>query len=66
MLDEARMWQTTSRYFAYTDKHVGSRERVGNKGGTLGSKLRAVMDGSPRSAGLGKCDIIPLPINSFP
>jgi hypothetical protein len=31
--------------YAYTDKHVGPRERVGNKGGTLGNKLRAVMAG---------------------
>jgi multidrug efflux pump subunit AcrA (membrane-fusion protein) len=31
--------------YAYTDKHVGPRERVGNKGGTLGNKLRAVMTG---------------------
>jgi hypothetical protein len=29
--------------YAYTDKHVGPRERVENKGGTLGNKLRAVM-----------------------
>jgi len=31
--------------YAYTDKHVGPRERVGNKGGTLGNRLRAVMAG---------------------
>jgi len=31
--------------YAYTAKHVGPRERVGNKGGTLGNKLRAVMAG---------------------
>jgi len=31
--------------YAYTDKHVGPRERVGNKGGTLGNRLRAVMVG---------------------
>jgi len=31
--------------YAYTDKHLGPRERVGNKGGTLGNKLRAVMAG---------------------
>jgi len=31
--------------YAYTDKHVGQRERVGNKGGTLGNRLRAVMAG---------------------
>jgi hypothetical protein len=31
--------------YAYTDKHVGPRERVGNKGGTLGNRLRAVMGG---------------------
>jgi hypothetical protein len=29
--------------YGYTDKHVGPRERVGNKGGTLGNRLRAVM-----------------------
>jgi hypothetical protein len=29
--------------YAYTDKQVGPRERVGNKGGTLGNRLRAVM-----------------------
>jgi len=31
--------------YAYTDKHVGPRERVGNKGGTLGNRLRVVMAG---------------------
>jgi len=31
--------------YAYTDKHVGPRERVGNKGGTLSNRLRAVMAG---------------------
>ena len=31
--------------YAFTDKHVGPRERVGNKGGTLGNRLRAVMVG---------------------
>lgn len=29
--------------YAYADKHVGPRERVGNKGGTLGNRLRAVI-----------------------
>jgi hypothetical protein len=29
--------------YAYTDKHVGPHERVGNKGGTLANRLRAVM-----------------------
>ncbi|MCX5800858.1 MAG: hypothetical protein NTX17_05660 [Candidatus Eisenbacteria bacterium] len=31
--------------YTYTEKHVGPRERVGNKGGTLGNRLRAVMAG---------------------
>ena len=31
--------------YAYMEKHVGPRGRVGNKGGTLGNKLRAVMAG---------------------
>jgi len=31
--------------YAYAEKHVGPRERVGNKGGTLGNRLRAVMAG---------------------
>jgi len=31
--------------YAYTDKHVSPRERVGNNGGTLGNRLRAVMVG---------------------
>jgi hypothetical protein len=31
--------------YAYTDKYVGPRERVGNKGGTLWNRLRAVMAG---------------------
>ena len=31
--------------YGYTDKQVGLRERVGNKGGTLGNRLRAVMAG---------------------
>jgi uncharacterized membrane protein len=30
--------------YAYTDKHVGPRERVGNKGGTLANRLRAVLE----------------------
>lgn len=29
--------------YSYTDKHVGPREEVGNKGGTLGNRLRATM-----------------------
>jgi hypothetical protein len=29
--------------YAYTDKHLGPRERIGNKGGTLGNRLRVVM-----------------------
>ena len=29
--------------YAYAEKHVGPREKVGNKGGTLGNRLRAVM-----------------------
>ena len=29
--------------YAYTDKHVGSREKVGNKGGSLSNRLRAVL-----------------------
>ena len=31
--------------YPYTDKHVGRPERAGNKGGTLGNRLRAVMAG---------------------
>jgi hypothetical protein len=31
--------------YAYAEKHVGPRERVGNKGGTLGNRLRAAMAG---------------------
>jgi hypothetical protein len=31
--------------YAYTDKHVGPRDKVGNKGGTLANRLRAVMAG---------------------
>jgi hypothetical protein len=31
--------------YPYTNKHVGPRDRVGNKGGTLGNRLRAVMVG---------------------
>jgi len=30
---------------AFTEKHIGPRARVGNKQGTLGNKLRAVMVG---------------------
>jgi hypothetical protein len=29
----------------HIDKHVGPREKVGNKGGTLGNRLRTVMAG---------------------
>ncbi len=29
--------------YAYTDKHVGPREKVGNKGGSLSNRLRAVL-----------------------
>ena len=32
----------TYRY-AYTDKHLGSRDQIGNKGGSLSNRLRAVM-----------------------
>jgi hypothetical protein len=32
--------------YAYTDKHVGPRERVGNKGGTLANGFRAVLGGT--------------------
>jgi hypothetical protein len=31
--------------YAYTEKHVGPREKVGNKGGTLANRLRVVMGG---------------------
>jgi hypothetical protein len=33
--------------YAYAEKHVGPREKVGNKGGTLGNRLRALMAGKP-------------------
>jgi hypothetical protein len=29
--------------YGYTERHVGPHERVGNKGGTLANRLRAVM-----------------------
>jgi hypothetical protein len=29
--------------YAYTEKHVGPRECVGNKDGTLGNRLRALL-----------------------
>ena len=29
--------------YAYTDKHIGPKERVGNKGGSLSNRLRAVL-----------------------
>ena len=29
--------------FAYTDKHVGPREKVGNKGGSLSNRLRTAL-----------------------
>ena len=29
--------------YAYTDKHVGPREKVGNKGGSLSNRLRAAL-----------------------
>jgi len=31
--------------YAYVEKNVGPREKVGNKGGTLGNRLRAMMAG---------------------
>jgi hypothetical protein len=31
--------------YTYTATHVGPREKVGNKGGTLANRLRAVMAG---------------------
>jgi hypothetical protein len=31
--------------YAYTDKHLGPRARVGNTGRMLGNRLRAVMAG---------------------
>ncbi len=30
--------------YAYTDKHVGPKEKVGNKGGSLSNRLRAVLN----------------------
>ncbi len=30
--------------YAYTDKHVGPKEEVGNKGGSLSNRLRAVLN----------------------
>ena len=29
--------------YAYTDKHLGPKEKVGNKGGSLSNRLRAVL-----------------------
>jgi len=29
--------------YAYTDKHIGPREKVGNKGGSLSNRLRAAL-----------------------
>jgi len=29
--------------YGYTDKHVGPKEEVGNKGGSLSNRLRAVL-----------------------
>jgi len=33
----------TKAAYAYTDKHIGPKERVGNKGGSLSNRLRAVL-----------------------
>jgi hypothetical protein len=30
--------------YAYTDKHVGPKKEVGNKGGSLSNRLRAVLN----------------------
>ncbi len=30
--------------YAYSDKHVGPKEKVGNKGGSLSNRLRAVLN----------------------
>lgn len=35
--------------YAYTDKHIGPRERVGNKGGGLSNRLRALVSGPKKS-----------------
>jgi len=29
--------------YAYTDKHLGPKEEIGNKGGSLSNRLRAVL-----------------------
>jgi len=29
--------------YAYTDKHLGPKEKIGNKGGSLSNRLRAVL-----------------------
>ncbi|MBI3723985.1 hypothetical protein HY251_08545 [bacterium] len=29
--------------YAYTDKHLGPREAIGNKGGSLSNRLRALV-----------------------
>ena len=33
----------TKAAYAYTDKHIGPKERVGNKGGSLSNRLRAAL-----------------------
>jgi len=30
--------------YAYTDKHLGPKEEIGNKGGSLSNRLRAILD----------------------
>jgi len=29
--------------YAYTDKHIGPKEEIGNKGGSLSNRLRRIM-----------------------
>ena len=29
--------------YGYTDKHIGAREEIGNKGGGLSNRLRAIL-----------------------
>lgn len=35
--------------YAYTEKHIGPREKVGNKGGSLSNKIRFLLQGAKKA-----------------
>ena len=43
LLDGKAQLNAAAFYYDYTDKHLGPREMIGNKGGSLSNRLRAAL-----------------------